>query len=52
VGRAPIGADGDELAEVGKSKEQILAECRQQQPEMEVLAARLLDNFFEIVSGE
>jgi GMP synthase-like glutamine amidotransferase len=40
-----------ELAEVGKSKEQVIAECREQQPEMEVLATRLLDNFFKIICG-
>jgi GMP synthase-like glutamine amidotransferase len=41
-----------ELVEVGKSKDQIIAECRKQQPEMEVLAVRLLDNYLGIICGE
>jgi GMP synthase-like glutamine amidotransferase len=36
-----------ELTKVGKSKEQIIAECRERQPEMARLATRLLDNFFQ-----
>jgi GMP synthase (glutamine-hydrolysing) len=40
-----------ELAGAGKSKAQVSAECRERQPEMEVLAARLLGNFLEIISG-
>jgi GMP synthase-like glutamine amidotransferase len=50
----PAWADAyaDELAQVGKSKEQVVAECREQQPKMEVLATRLLDNYLEIISGE
>ena len=42
----------DELAQVGKSKEQIVAECRDQQPEMKVLAAKLLDSFVKTIGGE
>ncbi|MBN1138815.1 MAG: type 1 glutamine amidotransferase [Anaerolineae bacterium] len=42
-------AYADELARVGKSKAQVIAECREQQPEMAVLAARLLDNYLESI---
>ena len=37
-------AYADELAQVGKSKAQVIAECHKQEPEMRVLVTRLLDN--------
>jgi GMP synthase-like glutamine amidotransferase len=48
---AALWADAyaDELTEVGKGKAQVIAECREHEPETQVLAARLLDNFFEVV---
>ena len=37
----------DELAEVGKSKSQVVAECRQREQNMKDLANRLMDNYFQ-----
>jgi GMP synthase-like glutamine amidotransferase len=42
-------AYGAELADVGKTKEQVVAECRAIDTEMDRLAARLLDNFLAVL---
>ncbi|UCE18000.1 MAG: type 1 glutamine amidotransferase [Gemmatimonadota bacterium] len=39
----------DELAEVDKSKEQVVSECHQQEQKMKPLANRLMDNFLKDV---
>jgi GMP synthase (glutamine-hydrolysing) len=41
-----------ELVEVGKSRDEIIADCRRQLPEMAALAERLLDNYLGIICGE
>jgi GMP synthase-like glutamine amidotransferase len=50
---AALWADAypDELAEIGKSKVQVVAECRARQDEMTHLADRLMDNLLEIARG-
>jgi len=42
-------AYGAELADVGKTKEQVVAECRAIDAEMDRLAARLLDSFLAVL---
>jgi len=42
-------AYGDELHQAHKEKGAIIAECKTREPEMKVLAYRLLDNFFELI---
>ena len=44
-------AYGDELAAFGKSKAQIVEECRVREPAMRGLADRLLGNFFAMARG-
>ncbi len=39
----------DELAAVGKTKLQVLEECRMREPEMSRLAERLIDNFLSLI---
>ncbi len=39
----------DELAAVGKTKEQVLEECREREPEMRRLVEMLIDNFLTLV---
>jgi GMP synthase-like glutamine amidotransferase len=50
---AALWADAypDELAEFGKSKAQVVAECRAREDEMMQLADRLIDNLLEIARG-
>ena len=38
-----------ELDEIGKSKAQVVAECREREKEMRKLANRLMDNYFQNV---
>jgi len=38
-----------ELEDVGKTKEEVVAECEAKEPEMKELAYQLMDNFFTIV---
>ncbi|UCE08444.1 MAG: type 1 glutamine amidotransferase, partial [bacterium] len=45
------GEYAQELVEIGKSKEQVVEECKIQEQEMELLAVRLLDNFFKFIVG-
>jgi hypothetical protein len=37
-----------ELAELGKTRAQVVTECREREREMRPLAYRLLHNFFEV----
>jgi GMP synthase-like glutamine amidotransferase len=41
---------GDELVAFGKSRAEVVAECRDREQEMQVLAERLLGNFLEIAA--
>jgi GMP synthase (glutamine-hydrolysing) len=38
----------EELDEVGKTREQVLDECREQEQEMRILAERLVENFLDL----
>jgi len=44
-------AYADELAQAGKSKAQVIAECRDREPEMRDLALRLIDNWIRVIAG-
>ena len=43
-------AYADELSDVGKTREQVVAECRAREAPMKELAFRMLDNFFALSS--